>query len=148
MKCRKKNSERTFLKVENTEAFWEELKKVEVKVVMINEKGIIVSDSVSKNFVEFGEYLLISNDGLTEVCSEEDFNWRYEIVNDDKTILSDEKLGELQRCTKQFVDEMKKIAELFHKTNISFGEMKNTANFDKILDGLKKNISDIFNSDK
>lgn len=148
MKCRKKNSDKLFLRVENKESFWEELKKTKVRVLQISEGGIIVSDSVSKNFAEFGEYLLISNDGLTEVCSEEDFNRRYEIVDADKTIIPDEKFEELRRCTKQFADEMKKLTELFPKINISFGEMKNTANFDKILDGLKKNISDILNSVK
>ena len=106
MKCRKKNSEKIFLKVENTESFWEELKRTEVRVLQISEKGIIISDSLSKTFAEFGEYLLISNDGLTEVCGEEEFNWRYEIVDDDKTIISDEKIKELREHTKQFIDEM------------------------------------------
>lgn len=145
MKCRKKNSERTFLKVENTETFWEELKKVKVRVVMINEKGIIVSDSVSKNFVEFGEYLVISNDGLTEVCNEEDFNRRYEIVNDDKKIIPDEKIKELQEHISQFVNEIRKVIEVIPKINVSFGDVKDTDDINKILESFKKNLSDIFN---
>lgn len=145
MKCRKKNSERTFLKVENTETFWEELKKVKVRVVMINEKGIIVSDSVSKNFVEFGEYLVISNDGLTEVCNEEDFNRRYEIVNDDKKIIPDEKIKELQEHISRFVNEIRKVIEVIPKINVSFGDVKDTDDINKILESFKKNLSDIFN---
>jgi len=137
MKCRKKNSEKTFLKAENTEAFWEELKKVKVRVVMINEKGIIVSDSLSKTFVEFGEYLLISNDGFTEVCDEEEFNRRYEIINDDKTIISDEKIKELQNCAEKLVDIMKKTKEIFPKISLSFGDMKDIADINKILEKIK-----------
>ena len=114
-------------------------------MLQISEGGIIVSDYVSKNFAEFGEYLIISNDGITETCDEEDFNKRYEIVNDDKPIFSDEKLEEFHGYIKHFSDEMKKIAELLPKINMSFSDIKDTANFDKILDDIKKNILDALN---
>ena len=67
MKCREKNSDKTFLKIDNTEAFWEKLKETKVRVIQISESGIIVSDGLCKYYAEFGEFLIISNDSRIEV---------------------------------------------------------------------------------
>lgn len=142
MKCREKNSEKTFLKVENAEAFWEQLKEAKVKVVMINEKGIIVSDSAFKLFAEFGEYLIVSKDGFIEICGEEEFNRRYNVIGNTENF--DVKLNELRRLIENFDSEMKKIKHAAPKINLSFEDLKGTEDVNKILKNIVK-ISDIFN---
>lgn len=141
MKCREKNSDKIFLKVENSEKFWEELKEAKVKVVMINEKGIIVSDSVSKLFAEFGEYLLVSDDGLIEICGEEEFKRRYNIV--EKSGEFDEKINELRRLIEKFDSEMKKIKHIVPQINLALGDVKETEYVDKTLKSIKESLKKV-----
>ena len=144
MKCREKNSEKTFLKIENTEAFWEELKKINVKVILISEKGVAVSDYFSKYFAEFGEYLILSNDGYIEVCCENEFNRRYEVVGTDKADISAEKLKEMKGYVENFAAEMKKLTDIMPKINVTFGNPKETLNLRELTEALKKTLSEAF----
>ena len=147
MKCREKKSEKIFLKVENTEAVWEELKKINVKVILISEKGVAVSDYFSKYFAEFGEYLIISNDGYVEVCCENEFNRRYEVINYNNGNVFDEKIEEMRKYVEVITDEikkLKKIIEAVPEVNLTFGDTKETLNFNKVMETFKKNLSEAF----
>lgn len=132
MKCREKNSEKTFLKVENTETFWKELKKTNVNVVRVSESGITISQSMDTCFIGFGCYLLFANDGRTEACGGSEFNKRYEII-DAKTNISDEAVKELRECAKQFVNELEKIKDIIPKININFGDIKEMEDVDEMI---------------
>ena len=142
MKCREKNNDKEFLKIENTEAFWEELKETGVRVIQISERGIIVSDSLCKYYAEFGEYLIISNDGLIEICCEEEFKRRYEAI-DGRGDISGEAVKEIREYTKQFADELKKIKDIIPKININFGDIKEMADVNKVMETLRKSISEV-----
>lgn len=142
MKCREKNSEKTFLKIENTEVFWEKLKETKVRVIQISESGIIVSDGLCKYYAEFGEFLIISNDSRIEVCCEEEFNRRYDVI-DGKADISGEAVKELKEYTKQFADELKKIKDIIPKFNINFGDIKETADVSDMIKNLKEVLSGI-----
>lgn len=141
MKCREKNSEKTFLKIENTEVFWEKLKETKVRVIQISESGIIVSDGLCKYYAEFGEYLIVSNEGYIEVCGEEEFNRRYDVI-DGKADISGEAVKELKEYTKQFADELKKIKDIIPKFNINFGNIKDMADVDEMIKTLRKSMSE------
>lgn len=142
MKCREKNSEKTFLKIENTEVFWEKLKETKVRVIQISESGIIVSSGLCKYYAEFGEFLIVSNDGCIEVCCEEEFNRRYDVI-DGKADISGEAVKELKEYTKQFADELKKIKDIIPKFNINFGDIKETADVSDMIKNLKEVLSGI-----
>ena len=141
MKCREKNSDKTFLKIDNTEAFWEKLKETKVRVIQISESGIIVSDGLCKYYAEFGEYLIVSNEGYIEVCGEEEFNRRYEVI-DVKADISGDAVKELKEYTKQFADELKKIKDIVLKININFGNIKDMADVDEMIKTLRKSMSE------
>ena len=141
MRCREKNSEKTFLKIENTEAFWEKLKETKVRVIQISESGIIVSSGLCKYYAEFGEFLIVSNDGCIEVCCEEEFNRRYDVI-DGKADISGEAVKELKEYTKQFADELKKIKDIVLKININFGNIKDMADVDEMIKTLRKSMSE------
>ena len=141
MRCREKNSEKTFLKIENTEVFWEKLKETKVRVIQISESGIIVSDGLCKYYAEFGEYLIVSNEGYIEVCGEEEFNRRYDVI-DGKADISGEAVKELKEYTKQFADELKKIKDIVLKININFGNIKDMADVDEMIKTLRKSMSE------
>jgi len=142
MKCREKNSEKTFLKIENTEVFWEKLKETKVRVIQISESGIIVSDGLCKYYAEFGEILIISNEGYIEVCCEEEFNRRYEVI-DVKADISGDAVKELKEYTKQFADELKKIKDVVPKININFGNIKDMEDVDEMIKTLRKSMSEV-----
>ena len=140
MKCREKNIEKTFLKVENNETFWEELKRMNVKVVLISEKGVAVTDYFCKYFAEFGEYIIVSNDGIIEICGENEFNRRYEVIDGDKNDISSEELMKMKGYVDNFATEVKKFLNVIPKINVSFGDLGKTEKFDEIM----KKLSEIF----
>lgn len=140
MKCREKNSEKTFIKVENTENFWAELKETNIKVIQISEKGIVVSDSLSKLFVEFGKYLIISDDNRAEVYNESDFNKRYEIADDSKINTSDRMFKELLESTKQFIDELIKVKNIIPNINLNFSDKTSILDINEVLETIKKSL--------
>ncbi len=142
MKCREKNSEKTFLKIENTEVFWEKLKETKVRVIQISESGIIVSDGLCKYYAGFGEFLIISNDSRIEVCCEEEFNRRYEVI-DVKADISGDAVKELNDYIKQFADELKKIKDVVPKININFGNIKDMEDVDEMIKTLRKSMSEV-----
>ena len=138
MKCREKNSEKTFLKIENTEVFWEKLKETKVRVIQISESGIIVSDGLCKYYAGFGEFLIISNDSRIEVCCEEEFNRCYEVI-DVKADISGDAVKELNDYIKQFADELKKIKDVVPKININ----NEAADVSDMIKNLKEGLSEI-----
>jgi hypothetical protein len=138
MKCREKNSDKTFLKIDNTEAFWEKLKETKVRVIQISESGIIVSDGLCKYYAGFGEFLIISNDSRIEVCCEEEFNRRYEVIDVKADILGDA-VKELNDYIKQFADELKKIKDIIPKFNIN----NEAADSSDMIKNLKEGLSEI-----
>lgn len=142
MKCREKNSDKTFLKIDNTEAFWEKLKETKVRVIQISESGIIVSDGLCKYYAGFGEFLIISNDSRIEVCCEEEFNRRYEVI-DVKADISGDAVKELNDYIKQFADELKKIKDVVPKININFGNIKDMEDVDEMIKTLRKSMSEV-----
>ena len=142
MKCREKNSDKTFLKIDNTEAFWEKLKETGVKVIQISGRGIIVSGGLCKYYAEFGEFLIVSNDGCIEVCCEEEFNRRYDVI-DGKEDISGEAVKELKEYTKQFADELKKIKDIIPKFSINFGDIKEASDVSDTIKNLKEVLSGI-----
>ena len=142
MKCREKNSDKTFLKIDNTEAFWEKLKETGVKVIQISGRGIIVSGGLCKYYAEFGEFLIVSNDGCIEVCCEEEFNRRYDVI-DGKEDISGEAVKELKEYTKQFADELKKIKDIIPKFSINFGDIKEASDISDTIKNLKEVLSGI-----
>lgn len=109
MKCREKNSEKTFLKIDNIEKFWEKLKETKVRVIQISESGIIVSDGLCKYYAEFGEYLLVSNEGYIEVCGEDEFNRRYEVVGTYEADIFDEKIKDMRKYVEVLTDRVKSL---------------------------------------
>ena len=142
MKCREKNSDKTFLKIDNTEDFWEKLKETGVKVIQISGRGIIVSGGLCKYYAEFGEFLIVSNDGCIEVCCEEEFNRRYDVI-DGKEDISGEAVKELKEYTKQFADELKKIKDIIPKFSINFGDIKEASDISDMIKNLKEVLSGI-----
>lgn len=82
MKCRERNNEKTVLKVEKTEEFWSKLKKIGAQIINFNEKGIIVNNGISKEFVEYGDYIVVSHDNYITYCNKGDFNRIYEVIDD------------------------------------------------------------------
>lgn len=142
MKCREKNSDKTFLKIDNTEDFWEKLKETGVKVIQISGRGIIVSGGLCKYYAEFGEFLIVSNDGCIEVCCEEEFNRRYDVI-DGKEDISGEAVKELKEYTKQFADELKKIKDIIPKFSINFGDIKEASDVSDTIKNLKEVLSGI-----
>ena len=140
MKVIEKNIEKTFLKVENNETFWEELKIMNVKVVLISEKGVAVTDYFCKYFAEFGEYIIVSNDGIIEICGENEFNRRYEVIDGDKNDISSEELMKMKGYVDNFATEVKKFLNVIPKINVSFGDLGKTEKFDEIM----KKLSEIF----
>ena len=142
MKCREKNSDKTFLKIDNTEDFWEKLKETGVKVIQISGRGIIVSGGLCKYYAEFGEFLIVSNDGCIEICCEEEFNRRYDVI-DGKEDISGEAVKELKEYTKQFADELKKIKDIIPKFSINFGDIKEASDVSDMIKNLKEVLSGI-----
>lgn len=146
MKCREKNSEKIFLKVENTEAFWEELKKINVKVILISEKGVAVSDYFSKYFAEFGEYLIVSNDGYIEVCCENEFNRRYEVIDGDNGNIFEEKIEEMRKYVEVLTDgikNLKKVTNITPEVNVKFGDLGEIEKINEDIKRFKKRLSEV-----
>lgn len=146
MKCRKRNSEITFMKVENTESFWKNLKETDVKVIKINENGVMMADSLSNVFAEFGDYLLVSDDGWAEVCREDEFNKRFEIIDTCKSNISDKTLEELLKLTKQYTDELIKIKNIVPNINLNFSDKMPALDINEILKTMKKSLDNCFKS--
>ena len=86
--------------------------------------------------------MIVSNDGCIEVCCEEEFNRRYDVI-DGKADISGEAVKELKEYTKQFADELKKIKDIIPKFNINFGDIKETADVSDMIKNLKEVLSGI-----
>ena len=111
-----------------------------VKVVLISEKGVAVTDYFCKYFAEFGEYIIVSNDGIIEICGENEFNRRYEVIDGDKNDISSEELMKMKGYVDNFATEVKKFLNVIPKINVSFGDLGKTEKFDEIM----KKLSEIF----